>query len=234
MYIYVTLVELHTIAGRLMKLFSGIPYSHVTFSFDESLEDCHAIQARNIGTPLVAGYVNENKSYWIKNEKNIRYVKYKIPVTQEEVEKIKKYIDEYSNDTENLYNMYSAVTYIFAHGIKIYKTMLCGEFVAEILNNTSSVKLTKPAHKIFPKDLYELLKEFKEHEGILLASEMKKNRDKSNPYFNKVKTSSHWKKGLYILKENTYRLIFKKVSKKYDCLKTRLNENDYKTVRLVD
>ena len=60
------------------------------------------------------------------------------------LKKIKKFIDEYSNDTENLYNMYSAVTYIFAHGVKVYKTMLCGEFVAEILNNTSSVKLNKP------------------------------------------------------------------------------------------
>lgn len=226
MFVYVALVEMHTTAGSLMKFFTRTPYSHVTFSFDESLEDCHAIQARNIGTPLVAGYVNENKSYWIKNEKNIRFVKYKIPVTEDEVEKIKTFLDEYANDTENLYNMYSAATYLLTHGVKIYKTMLCGEFIAEILRNVSSVKLDKPSHKIFPKDLYNALKEYKYHEGIMLASEQKK--DLTDNYFKKVKASSQLKKGLYILKENTYRLIFKKVSKKYNYLKTRLSEEDYK------
>lgn len=226
MFVYVALVEMHTTAGSLMKFFTRTPYSHVTFSFDENLEDCHAIQARNIGTPLVAGYVNENKSYWIKNEKNIKYVRYKIPATEEEIEKIKTFLNEYANDTENLYNMYSAATYLLTHGVKNYKTMLCGEFIAEILSNVSSVKLDKPPHKTFPKDLYNTLKEYKDHEGIMLASAQKK--DPNDNYFKKVKASSQLKKGLYILKENTYRLIFKKVSKKYDHLKTRLTEEDYK------
>lgn len=226
MFVYVALVELHTVAGTLMNFFTRIPYSHVTFSFDENLEDCHAVQAKNIGTPLVAGYVNENKSYWIKNEKNIRFVKYKIPVTEDEIEKIKAFLNEYANDTENLYNMYSAATYLLTHGVKIYKTMLCGEFIAEILRNVSSVKLDKPPYKTFPKDLYNALKEYKDYEGIMLASEQKK--DSTDNYFKKVKMSSQLKKGLYILKENTYRLIFKKVSKKYDYLKTRLSEEDFK------
>ena len=228
MFVYVALVELHTIAGRLMKLFTGIPYSHVSFSFDENLEDCHAVQARNIGTPLVAGYVNENKTYWIKNDKNIRYVKYKIPVTEMEAQKIKEFITQYANDTENLFNMYSAITYILLRGVKVYKTMMCGDFVVEILKNVSGIKIDKPSHKVFPKDLYEILKDYKEHEGILLASEIRKIRDENDIYFKKVKLSKQWKKGLYIFRENTYRLLFKKVSKKYDYLKTRLSEEDFK------
>lgn len=227
MFVYVALVELHTIAGRLMKAFSGIPYSHVTFSFDENLEECHAVQVKNIGTPLIAGYVKENKTYWIKNKKNIRYVKYKIPVTEEEIEKIKKFIDDYASDNENLFNMYSAITYVLLRGVKVHKAMMCGDFVVEILKNISCINFEKPSYKIFPKDLYKILKEYKEHEGILLASEIIKNRDENDSYFKKVKSSRHWKKGLYIFKENTYRLILKKVSKKYDYLKTRLSEEDF-------
>lgn len=228
MFVYVALIEMHTIAGTLMNFFTGIPYSHVTFSFDENLEDCHAVQARNIGTPLIAGYVNENKSYWITRRKNARYVKYKIPATEEEIEKIKKFIDDYAKDNENLFNMYSAITYVLLRGVKVHKAMMCGDFIAEILKNISCVKIDKPSYKVFPKDLYTALKEYKDYEGVLLASEIIKTRDENDLYFRKVKLSRQWKKGLYIFKENTYRLLFKRVSKKYDYLKTRLEKEDYK------
>ena len=135
-FVYVALVEMHTWAGNIIKFLTGIPYSHITISFDENLESCHAIQTLNEHTPLIANYVNENPSYYVINDnkkKKIRIAKYKIPVTEEEKKNIEEFINEYRNDTEYLYNMFSAGTYLVLGGFRIHKTMICGEFVAKIL-----------------------------------------------------------------------------------------------------
>ena len=155
---------MHTVAGHILRAINGFPYSHVTFSFDEDFARCHAIQTLSEHTPFIANYVNENPSYYVINndkEKEIRIVKYKIPVTDEEIISMQKFIDEYSNDTENLYNMFSAGTYLITGGFRIYKTMICGEFVAKLLSCAASVKLPKPYYKMFPKDFYKALEEYK-------------------------------------------------------------------------
>lgn len=229
MFVYVALIEMHTFAGKMMNFLTNFPYSHITFSFDENLKSCHAIQAMNKHTPLVANYVNENCSYYvINNNKKIRIVKFKIPVTEDEKNNITRFINEYSNDMENLYNMYSAATYFFIRGFRIHKSMLCGEFVGKILTHVSSVKMPKKYYKMFPKDFYKCLNEYKIYEGELDISNIERNENEI--YFAKVKTSNYIKKGLYIFGELTYRLIFKKVSPKFDYRKTRLNIDDMKIV----
>ena len=229
MFVYVALIEMHTLAGNMMKIFSFFPYSHITFSFDEDLKSCHAIQAMNEYTPLVANYVNENCSYYVRSDKKnkkIRIVKYKIPVTEEEKNKISDFIEEYKNDKENLYNMYSAATYFVIRGFRIYKSMLCGEFIGKILTNISSVKMIKPYYKMFPKDFYKCLSEYKIYEGNLDISNFSRNEE--DIYFAKIKTTNYLKKGMYILRELTYRLFFKKVSPKFDYKKARLSIDDVK------
>ena len=67
---------------------------------------------------------------------------------------------------------------------------------------------------------------FKIYEGILDVSNVV--RDENDIFFQKIKKSSHFKKGIYIFRELTYRLIFKKVSSKYDYTKTRLSIEDIK------
>ena len=229
MFVYVSLIEMHTVAGNIMKILTNFPYSHITFSFDEELKYCHAIQALNEHTPLIANYVNENSSYYvIDNKKNrkIRIVKYKIPVTEEEKNAIVNFIDEYSKDTENLYNMFSAATYFVIRGFRIYKSMLCGEFIGKILTNVSSVKMEKQYYKMFPKDFYKCLSEYKIYEGLLDVSKIERNEN--DIYFAKIKFGNYMKKAMYILGELTYRLFFKKTSPKFDYKKTRLSIEDIK------
>ena len=101
MFVYVSLIEMHTVAGNMMKILTNFPYSHITFSFDEDLNSCHAIQAMNEHTPLVANYVNENSSYYVidnKRNRKIRIVKYKIPVTEEEKNKFLNFYNQNNFD----------------------------------------------------------------------------------------------------------------------------------------
>ena len=228
-FVYVALIEMHTWAGSIIKFLTGIPYSHITISFDENLESCHAIQTLNEHTPLIANYVNENPSYYVINnnkQKKVRIAKYKIPVTEEEKKNIEEFINEYRNDTEYLYNMFSAGTSLVLGGFRIHKTMICGEFVAKILTFISSVKFPKPYYKMFPKDFYKYLNEYKIYEGELDTSTIE--RDDHDIHFAKIKTWNYLKKSMYIVRELIYRLIFKKVSKNFDYRKARITEEDKK------
>lgn len=226
-FVYVALVEMHTLAGGLLRFFTRFPYSHITFSFYENLECCHAVQTLNEHTPLIANYVNENPSYYVINDnkkKKIRIAKYKIPVTEEEKKNIEEFINEYRNDTEYLYNMFSAGTYLLLGGFRIHKTMICGEFVAKILTYIQSLKMPKPYYKMFPKDFYKCLDEYKIYEGELDTSNIERNEE--DIHFAKIKKWNYIKKSTYIIKELIYRLIFKRVSPKFDYKKARLTEDD--------
>ena len=63
-YVYIALIYIPSAVGRFVKFWTWYGYSHVTFSFDENLENCHAFSRIKEHTPFVGGYVNEKKSYY--------------------------------------------------------------------------------------------------------------------------------------------------------------------------
>ena len=214
-YVYIALLYIPSAVGRFVKFFTWYGYSHVTFSFDESLENCHAFSRIKEDTPFVGGYVNEKKSYYTSGKDvKINTIVYKIPVTDAEYERIKEYIDEVKNDKEYLYNMYSMCTLAVLRGFRIYKAMHCTEFIGKILTLISSVKMSKKWYKYLPKDFNNDLKEYTIYKGILDTTKAK--RDDNDFFFKKVDKKEYKKKSRYIFKELLYRLVFKKASLDFD------------------
>jgi len=214
-YVYIALLYLPFAVGRFIKFFTWYGYSHVTFSFDDSLESCHAFCQLKKDTPLVGGYINEKKSYYtFGKDVKINTIIYKIPVTDEEYEKIKEYIDEVKNDKEYLYNLYAMCTLVVSRGFRIYKAMHCTEFIGKILTFISAVKMSKKWYKYFPRDINDNLKEYTIYKGILDTTKVQVDED--DFFFQKVSKKEYLMKSIYIFKELLYRLIFKKASPNFD------------------
>ena len=192
-YVYVALIYEPGFVAKFIKFWTGYPYSHVTFSFDEKLEKNHAFSRKKESTPLVAGY--------------------KIPVTNEEYKNIKEYIDEISKDKEYLYNYLSMITLAVIKGFRVYKSMHCTEFVAKILTMISSVKMSKKWYKYLPKDFDNDLKQYTIFNGIMDMSNIKKNDE--DYFFQKVSFIKYMKVSLYIAGEVMYRVIHRKCSPRF-------------------
>lgn len=213
-YVYVALIYEPGFVAKFIKFWTGYPYSHVTFSFDEKLEKNHAFSRKKESTPLVAGYVLENKNhYTLGKDVNINTIIYKIPVTNEEYKNIKEYIDEISKDKEYLYNYLSMITLAVIKGFRVYKSMHCTEFVAKILTMISSVKMSKKWYKYLPKDFDNDLKQYTIFNGIMDMSNIKKNDE--DYFFKKVSFIKYMKVSLYIAREVMYRVIHRKCSPRF-------------------
>lgn len=224
-YVYVALIYIPSSVGRFVKFWTRYDYSHVTFSFDENLESCHAFSRIKEHTPFVGGYVNEKKSYYTSgNDIDINTIIYKIPVTDVEYEDITEYIRQIANDDEYLYNMYSMCTLAVLKGFRIYKAMHCTEFIAQILMRISAVKMSKKWYKYLPKDFDNDLKEYMIYKGILDTKNAK--RDENDFFFKPVDKKEYKKKSRYNFKELIYRLIFKKCSPNYDYKKAKFIDGD--------
>ena len=224
-YVYIALIYIPSAVGRFVKFWTWYGYSHVTFSFDENLENCHAFSRIKEHTPFVGGYVNEKKSYYTSGKDvNINTIIYKVPVTDGEYEDIKKYIEQIANDKEYLYNMYSMCTLAVIRGFRIYKAMHCTEFIAQILTRISSVKMSKKWYKYLPRHFNNDLKEYTVYKGILDTKNAK--RDDKDFFFKPVDKREYRKKSIYIFKELIYRLIFKKCSPDFDYKKAKFIDEE--------
>lgn len=219
-YVYVALVYVDNGIGRFIKWWTRFGFSHVTFSFDENMEENHAFSRLKDSTPFVGGYILEHKCHYTEGKDvEVNTIIYKIPVTDEEIENIKQYIKEVSEDKEYLYNMYSMCTLAVIGGFKVYKAMHCTEFVAKILTMISSVKMSKKWYKYLPKDFDKDLKDYTFYKGIMDTKNAKKEDDLD--YFENVSKKEYRKKYRYILRELIYRMIHKKCSPKFDYTKTK-------------
>lgn len=224
-YVYIALVYIPSAVGEFTKICTRYGYSHATFSFDENFESCHAFSRLQKDTAFIGGYINENKSHYIYDpdkEVKIDTIMYKIPATDEEIENIKKFIDEIANDKEYLYNLYSMCTLAAFRGFRTYKAMHCTEFIAQIMMRLSAVNMSRKWYRYLPKDINRDLEKYTMYKGLLDTKSVK--RKENDFFFKEIDKKAYAKKRRYIFKELWYRLIFKKASPNYDYRKTRFED----------
>lgn len=226
-HIYIAMVQLPTLANRCATMLTKFPCIHASISFDENLEKLYAFQIKNKDTPLVGGLVEETQAIYFHGKNNI-YIKelvFKIPVTDNEYENMKLFVNNIKNDSEYIFNYVSALFMFFIGGVKSYKAYHCIEFISEVLSLTTTIKLPKKNHKMLPQDLYKTLLPFMIQERNLCSNDF----DISNDIFLKeIRFSAKLKKSFYSVAEAIYRTLFKKVSKNFDSKKVNYYESDIK------
>jgi len=215
--LYVVLPRSETLVAKIARMLTKYPYSHVTLSLDDNLEVFYSFSRLRNDSPLISGFAKEYRSHLAsKQGVKLNCKIFKIPITDGEYKKIEDYIDTNKNDDTLLFNYLSMATLTIFKGFEVYKTQNCCGFVAQALELTEKIKLDKPYYKYFPKDFDDMLsKEYLFFEGEL-DTNFKYDDDH---YFDKTSIKDKIFKSIYSMKETFYRLIFKKVSNKYDAKK---------------
>ena len=133
--IYILLTHSGTIPSRLVKLYTGNEYSHVSISLKKELNEFYSFGRKKLYNPFNGGFIIESKnSTFYKRFKNTKCVLLKLNVTKKQYIEIDKIINKYKNNT-NIYR-YDFLGIIFRLiRIKINRKnyMYCTKFVREVL-----------------------------------------------------------------------------------------------------
>lgn len=211
-YIYVAFVRSNTKAGVIIRKLTGWKYSHVSISLDKTSGKFYAFSRLNYQSSFMAGFTAEYKSnYTLLKNTPAEITYYKIPVTDEELNKVKAFIFMLSRDKEYIFNYPSMFTTTILHGFRIYKSYNCITFVSKILSFLDSVELSK---KYYKYDLNELEREvisYYDAKESFLINQL----DCPNAFFDKVGWKERKRQEMKLLSECFYRLFFKHSSKRY-------------------
>lgn len=215
--LYVILPRSETTIAAIARKLTKYPYSHVTLSLDDNLEVFYSYSRLRNDAALISGFAKEYRSHLAsKQGVKLNCKIFKIPLTDKEYKKIKKFIKENMEDDTILFNYLSMATLTILKGFDVYKTQNCCGFVAQALELTDKIELTKPFYKYLPEDFDKMLSsDYLFFEGDL-DTDFKYEDDH---YFDKTKFKDKITKSLYSIGEYFHRLILKKVSKNYDSRK---------------
>lgn len=211
--LYVILPRSETFVAKVARKLTKYPYSHVTLSLDDDLEVFYSYSRLRNDSPLISGFAKEYRSHLASKEGVKLTCKiFKIPITNMEYKKIKKFISDNEKDDLMLFNYLSMATLTIIGGFEVYKTQNCCGFVAQALELTDKIKLDKPYYRYLPEDFDKMLsKKYLFFEGEL-DTDFKYEDDY---YFDKTNLKDKISISLYLMKETFYRLFFKKVSKNF-------------------
>lgn len=211
--LYVILPRSETFVAKVARKLTKYPYSHVTLSLDDDLEVFYSYSRLRNDSPLISGFAKEYRSHLASKEGVKLTCKiFKIPITNTEYKKIKKFISDNEKDDLMLFNYLSMATLTIIGGFEVHKTQNCCGFVAQALELTDKIKLDKPYYRYLPEDFDKMLSEkYLFFEGEL-DTDFKYDDDY---YFDKTKFKDKIFISLYLMKETFYRLFFKKVSKNF-------------------
>lgn len=160
-YIYVVLVKALTGLGKFARLTSKYDYTHIAVCLDEKFDKFYTFSRRKHYSPFDCGFMIETLDcYAFGRHKDIKLKIFKVPVSKENKEKVEKYIENVSKDSEYIFNFFSMMTMSIFHGFKIYKAHNCMSFVSKIIELSDTVNMSKAYYKYNIKEIDELLTEY--------------------------------------------------------------------------
>ncbi|MBE6153836.1 MAG: hypothetical protein E7166_06410 [Firmicutes bacterium] len=208
-HIYVVLVKALTGLGKLARLTGNYEYTHIAVCLDEKLDKFYTFSRKKHYSPFDCGYMVETLDcYAFGKHQEVKLKVFKVPVSKTNKNKIEKYIENISNDSEYVFNFFSMITMTMLHGFKIYKAHNCMSFVSKVVELTDSVDMSKEYYKYNIKDIDNLLSKYFYKEAYF-----KKIKIEQKEY---MKYVSIVKNIVYFIKLNAaliYRMIVKRKEK---------------------
>lgn len=168
-YVYVLLSRTHTRVATVIRWFTQEPYSHTSISLDSELRDLYSFARRKVNNPLTAGFTKEDIETGVFGMDNqITCIVYKVPVTEEQYEKIKCEIVKFKQNPDYYkYNFLGLFAGILRLNITDDRHFTCSAFVDHILNS-GGIRLFRDKKKLVkPFDFHAKLKKHEMYEGRL-------------------------------------------------------------------
>lgn len=197
--------------GAVIRKFTKNKYNHSAISLDSDFSKVYSFARYNKNNPLYGGFVHESLLRYNNKGMTAEIKICQIPIAEEDYNDLLNYIKKLSaSKKEYIYNLYSALTYVFEKKVQIKKSYTCVEFVLKILSKyCQNLKIDKDKfYSIL--DLENILKKYIIYEGKI----------------DDILIKATWEDDLFLTKRNifirtgyllnnnarlTYRLIKKKI-----------------------
>lgn len=156
--IYIIFSKTGTVFSNVISFFTQKEFAHTSISLDPTFQTMYSFGRINPAYVLPAGFVEENLYSGVFSMfPESKCLIYKISVTSEQYNSLKKYIDKFLIDKSKYkYNVLGTATILFNKPIKREKHYFCSQFVAEALIQSGIYKTDKLPELIKPMDLLEL------------------------------------------------------------------------------
>jgi len=153
--VYILLTDTWSFFTKLIKLYTKKPYNHASISFDSKLSEVYSFGRKKVWNPFSGGFVKENVKQGLFKQADCSI--YSLTVTEDQMEKMKRYILEIEEQKENYrYNFFGLFGFILNKPIKREKALFCSQFVASVLKKCNIINFEKPPSLIAPYDLQEI------------------------------------------------------------------------------
>lgn len=142
--VYLLLTDTGTLLTKLIKCYTRKPYNHASISFNSELTEVYSFGRKTPRNPFVGGFVQEDIHSIIFQQASCAI--YSLTVTEEEVERMKRYINEIEGQKEQYrYNFLGLFGVALSRPVKRKKAFFCSQFVASVLKEASSLEYKKGA-----------------------------------------------------------------------------------------
>lgn len=174
--IYIVLSYTGTALSKLIKLYTGAEFSHVSISLDEKLKQMYSFGRLRAYNPFIGGMVHESLEKGTFKRFNKTYAAiYSVEVTKNQYENIeKKILYMYKNKSLYKFNILG----LFANGLNISikrkNYFYCAEFIKDVTEE-ADLDLNLPK-LVRPVDLKKSKKLHLEYKGILNQYGSDKNK----------------------------------------------------------
>lgn len=136
--IYIVLTYTGTVLSKIIKIYTGYEFSHVSIALDKELNEMYSFGRLNPYNPFLGGFVHEHiNSGTFKRFKKTKTAIYSLEVNDEEYKKIQATIKKIQN-AKKPYKFNYLGLFAVALKLKIRKehSFYCAEFVKYSLDNS--------------------------------------------------------------------------------------------------
>ncbi len=156
--IYILLTRSSSVLSRLIYLFTGDDYTHVSIAFDKELHTLYSSGRKNGRTVIPAGPCIESiRNGFLSKQKNVPCALYKLEVTEEVYLMAKKEAEAIINNADEYhYNILGLILCRLNIAYDRKRNYFCSQMVSEVLEKSNAVKFKKKTSLIRPKDYMQL------------------------------------------------------------------------------
>jgi len=165
--VYLLFTDTGSYLSRLIHLYTHEPLNHVSIALDRELTEVYSFGRKQPNNPFIGGFVKEDIFSPYLNQSRCEI--YELKVTEKEYEYIKSFIQHIEIDKEKYrYNFIGLFGVMMKIKITRQTAFFCSQFVATILQNVTSLPLTKDPYFTTPEDIRSAPNLKLIYEGVLL------------------------------------------------------------------
>jgi hypothetical protein len=168
-YLYFVISQTPTRFGGIVRKLGKVKYNHASVSLDPKLTKMFAFGRLQHNTLLLAWLMPEHlHRFTLRKYKNVDCTIFRIPVSEEQYDKVCNTITTIGNDPQYMYNYLSVLLFPIFRGFEVYKSYSCIEFVMHILNDDLQLPTEKRLCSYTPDDLLKMLSSYVYYSGNLI------------------------------------------------------------------